>query len=53
MEFIKIEWVGALVILLFLSCFLYILRYKFAEVVAIHNSPDENKLDFDKILLAH
>jgi choline-glycine betaine transporter len=53
MEFIKIQWVGALVVALFLSCFLYIVRYKFSEVAAINASPKENKLDFDKILLAH
>ena len=40
-------------ILLFLSCFMYILRYKFSDVAAIETSPNENELDFDKILLAH
>ncbi len=53
LEFLKIQWVGALVIGLILTCFGYILLNKRKEVWAIKASPKENELDFEKILLAH
>lgn len=53
LEFLKIQWVGALVILLLLSCFVYIGVYKRKEVLEITGSPKENELDFDRIYLAH
>lgn len=49
LDFLQIEWVGALVIALYLSCFGYILMHKRSEVMAIDSSPPENQLDFSKL----
>jgi uncharacterized protein YacL len=46
LDFLKIQWVGALVILMYFACFAYILRYKRKEVMAIKASPPERTLDF-------
>lgn len=51
LDFLQIQWVGAVVIGLFFSCFAYILIKKFNEVRAIETSPKENKIDFKKIEL--
>lgn len=51
LDFLQIQWVGALVIALYFGCFGYILAKKRAEVMAIEGSPEENKLDFGKIEL--
>ena len=53
LDFLKIEWVGALVIVLFISCFTYICFKRRAQVLAIVGSPPENVLDFNKIKAAH
>ena len=52
LDFLRIQWVGALVIALYFGCFVYILANKRAEVAAIKASPKENILDFGKIELA-
>lgn len=52
LDFLRIQWVGALVIALYFACFVYILLNKRAEVAAIKSSPQENILDFRKIELA-
>ena len=49
LDFLAIQWVGALVIGLFFSCFGYIIFRKFYEVAAIESSPKENKIDFTKL----
>ena len=49
LDFLQIQWVGAVVIGLFFTCFGYIMLTKFKEVAAIESSPKENKLDFTKI----
>ncbi|SFR64523.1 Choline-glycine betaine transporter [Marinobacter daqiaonensis] len=49
LDFLRIQWVGALVIALYFSCFVYILTRKRTEVGAITSSPKENVLDFHKI----
>lgn len=49
LDFLRIQWVGALVIALYFACFAYILVNKRAEVAAIKSSPEENILDFRKI----
>jgi choline-glycine betaine transporter len=51
LDFLQIQWVGALVIGLFFSCFGYILLTKFTVVSKIEHSPKENKIDFNKIEL--
>ena len=49
LDFLQIQWVGAVVIGLFFTCFGYILLTKFKEVASIESSPKENKIDFTKI----
>lgn len=49
LDFLEIQWVGALVIGLFFTCFGYILVKKFAQVRSIDSSPGENSVDFSKI----
>jgi len=50
-DFLKIQWIGAVVIGLFFTCLAYILFMKLAHVSKISSSPIENKLDFNKINL--
>ncbi|AOY89502.1 choline transporter [Marinobacter salinus] len=52
LDFLRIQWVGALVIGLYFACFVYILAKRRAEVAAIKASPEENILDFHKIEFA-
>ncbi|MFL1406770.1 BCCT family transporter [Marinobacter sp. M1N3S26] len=49
LDFLRIQWVGALVIALYFGCFGYILAKKRAEVFGIDSSPRENVLDFHRI----
>ena len=51
LDFLQIQWVGAVVIGLFFTCFGYILVTKFKVVSEIECSPKENKIDFTKIEL--
>jgi choline-glycine betaine transporter len=51
LDFLQIQWVGAVVIGLFFTCFGYILFNKFKAVSEIERSPKENKIDFTKIEL--
>ncbi len=51
LDFLQIQWVGAVVIGLFFTCFGYILLSKFKVVRDIECSPKENKIDFNKIEL--
>ncbi|GIU17184.1 BCCT family transporter [Shewanella sp. MBTL60-007] len=53
LNFLEIQWVGALAIGLILACFGYILATKYKKVAAIERSPTENKIDFSKIELAN
>ena len=48
-EFLKIEWIGAIVIAMFLSCLVNILLTKYKVVNNIKSSPLENKIDFSKV----
>lgn len=52
-QWLQIQWIGAVVVGIYLACVLYILLTKRAEVAAITASPEENTLDFDKIETAH
>lgn len=52
LDFLRIQWVGALVIGLYFACFVYILAKRRVQVAAIDASPRENILDFHKIELA-
>jgi len=51
LDFLQIQWVGAIVIGLFFTCLGYILLTKYKEVSEIECSPKENKIDFNKIEL--
>jgi choline-glycine betaine transporter len=51
LDFLQIQWVGAVVIGLFFTCFGYILLTKYKEVSQIECSPKENEIDFNKIEL--
>ncbi|OED48912.1 choline transporter [Endozoicomonas sp. (ex Bugula neritina AB1)] len=51
-DFLQIQWIGALVIVLFFACLTYILATSFAKVRAIDSSPKENEVDFSKLYLA-
>ena len=48
-EFLQIEWIGAIVIAMFLGCLINILLTKYKIVYDIESSPPENKLDFSKV----
>ena len=49
LDFLKIQWVGALVIGLFFICAGYMAVTKARKVSNIEASPKENKIDFTKI----
>ncbi|MFC1235111.1 hypothetical protein [Vibrio sp. F74] len=51
LDFLQIQWVGALAIALILGCFGYILLFHFRKVSEIERSPKENSIDFNKIEL--
>ena len=51
LNFLEIQWVGALAIGLILGCFAYILLKHFRKVADIKRSPKENEIDFEKIEL--
>ncbi|RBW47007.1 BCCT family transporter [Psychromonas sp. B3M02] len=51
LNFLQIQWVGALAIGLILGCFAYILLKYLRKVADIERSPKENKIDFTKIEL--
>jgi len=53
LDFLQIQWVGAVVIGLFFTCFGYILFSKFKVVSEIECSPKENEIDFNKIELVN
>jgi choline-glycine betaine transporter len=53
LDFLQIQWVGAIVIGLFFTCLGYILLNKFKVVSEIKSSPEENKIDFNKIKLVN
>lgn len=52
LDFLQIQWVGAVVIGLFFGCFGYILVKKFKAVKAIDCSSSANQVDFQRIDLA-
>ena len=52
LDFLRIQWVGALVIALYFGCFAYIVAKRRSEVAAINSSPKDNVLDFDRIRVA-
>jgi len=53
LDFLQIQWVGALAIGLILGCFGYIVATNHSQVMDIKRSPKANKIDFGKINLAN
>jgi hypothetical protein len=49
MDFLQIQWIGALVIGLYFACIAFILFSKRSEVAAITASPEGREVDFTKI----
>ena len=49
LDFLQIQWVGALAIGLILGCFGYILAGHYRKVIEIEQSPKGNTIDFTKI----
>lgn len=49
LNFLQIQWVGAIVIAIFFAGFGFILVNKFKTVKTIQSSPKENAIDFNKI----
>ena len=49
LEFLQIQWVGALVIGLYFGCAIYIVAMRRSEFAGIKGSPEENILDFHRI----
>ncbi|ATG43963.1 BCCT family transporter [Phaeobacter sp. LSS9] len=52
-QWLQIQWVGTVVIGIYIACLIYIFAKKRSEVAAITTSPEENTLDFDRIKTAH
>ncbi len=52
-QWLQIQWIGGVVIGLYVSCLIYIFATKRREVMAITASPEENTLDFDRIEAVH
>jgi choline-glycine betaine transporter len=53
LDFLQIQWIGALVIGIYVACLAYILVTKRREVMAIDSSPADRSLDFHKIDTVH
>ncbi|MCF6439311.1 BCCT family transporter [Pseudoalteromonas luteoviolacea] len=49
LNFLQIQWVGAVVIAIFFACFGFILLKKRRVVAEIESSPKDNEIDFNKI----
>lgn len=52
-QWLQIQWIGAVVIGLYVACLVYIVAIKRKAVMAITSSPEENTLDFHKIETVH
>ncbi len=53
LNWLQIQWVGALVIGIYFACILYIFMKKRTEVANIKGSPESNVLDFEKVESTH
>ena len=52
-QWLQIQWIGTIVIAIYVACLAYIVAFKRSEVMSIDASPEENTLDFEKIKTAH
>ncbi|TQV72455.1 BCCT family transporter [Denitrobaculum tricleocarpae] len=53
LDFLQIQWIGAIVIGIYFACLAYIITTKRSEVMAIRTSPEGREVDFSKIGKAH
>ena len=53
LDFLQIQWVGALAIGLLFGCFCYILKNHYKSVSEINSSPKDNILDYSKLTNAN
>ncbi|WP_108652340.1 choline transporter [Dongshaea marina] len=51
LDFLRIQWVGTLVIGLFFACVGYIVIIKYQEIKSIQASPEGNRVDYSKFEL--
>ncbi len=52
-QWLQIQWIGAVVVGLYLACVAFILITKRRDVMSITTSPPENELDFEKVNAVH
>lgn len=52
-QWLQIQWIGTVVIGIFLCCLIYILLFKAREVYAIDSMPEGRDLDFHKMDTTH
>ena len=53
LDFLQIQWIGALVIGIYFACLAYIMTTKRQEVWSINSSPEGRTVDFAKIDTVH
>ena len=52
-QWLQIQWIGAVVVGIYLACLAFIMLTRHHNIMAIDASPAENTLDFTKIKSAH
>ncbi len=52
-QWLQIQWIGAVVVGIYLACVIFIFATKRREVMSLTSSPPENTLDFSKIDSTH
>ncbi len=52
-QWLQIQWIGAVVVGLYLACVIYILIAKRKEVMSIDSMPEDRDLDFHKVETVH
>ncbi len=52
-QWLQIQWIGAVVVGIYLACLVFIFITKRKEVMSIDTSPPQNELDFNKINAVH
>ncbi|WP_299638827.1 BCCT family transporter [uncultured Ruegeria sp.] len=52
-QWLQIQWIGAVVVGLYLACVVYILITKRQEVMSIDSMPEDRDLDFHKVETVH
>lgn len=52
-QWLQIQWIGTVVIGIYIACLAYIVVAKRKEVMSITASPEENTLDFERIKAVH